>query len=465
MKINKKWAGVFCTVILLAAASVIPSNENVTRAGLYALAIFLSAVILWVCDTFPMCVTAMLMIFLLSVFKVLPLSGEGSVYYLFGGSAFFFAIATFAVSIALENTCIPLKICYMLVRWAGGNSRKLVIVMLLATGLTSSVMSNLSTCIIYMNLALALLKANECEPGRSGLGKCLMIGIPACAGAGGLITPAGTPGNLLIMQLLKDNAGIQISFAQWILLMAPLAIIAIVIIGIWETIVFRPENISQKALQDLETRLSSHGKLSATEWKTVIIFLAMMICWLMGTWIKTLDVTLVAVCGMALLFFPGINVLSWKETSDRINWNLAFTIGAVGVLVSGLNVTGIMSYIVTVLFSGLANINLFIAFIFISAVICLIRAVIPTAPAIAALFGAPLLALAPVLGVSPVALLFIPAFWSCTPTLLWIEPIFLFTYGYGYYKPSDVLKYGCVPTVILVLMMAFLPNYVGLIGL
>lgn len=461
---KKKWAGALLAILLLAIAGIVPPSENVTKAGMYALAIFLGAIFMWICDTLPMCVTAVLMIFLLAVFQVLPLSGDGSVYYLFGGSAFFFAISTFAVSIALENTCIPLKICYVLVRWAKGNSRKLVIVMLFATALTSSVMSNLSTCIIYMNLALALLKANDCEPGKSGLGKALMIGIPACAGVGGLITPAGTPGNLLIMQLLKDNAGIDVSFLQWILLMAPLALITVLIMGIWETIVFKPENVSEKALQDLKAQLSTHDKLSTAEWKTVIIFAAMLICWLLGTWVKALDVTLVAVCGMALLFFPGINVLSWKEASAKINWNLAFTIGAVGVLVSGLNVTGIMAYIVQVIFSGLTQIPLMAAFVVISLVICLIRAIIPTAPAIAALFGAPLLALAPVLGVTPVALLFIPAFWSCTPTLLWIEPIFLFTYGYGYYKPSDVLKYGCVPTVILIALMAFLPQYTALLG-
>lgn len=461
---KKGLIGVIIALLIMLAASFMPVDENITRAGLYAMGIFLSAIVMWICDSMPMCVTAMLAIFMLSVFKVLPLNGEGSVYYLFGGTAFFFAVATFVVSIALENTCVPLKLCSGMTKLSKGNSRLLVIFLLLATGLTSAVMSNLSTCIIYMNLGLALLHANKCEPGKSGLGRCLMIGIPCCAGIGGLITPAGTPGNILIMQLLSDQAGINVSFAQWILLMAPLAIISIIMFGIWENFIFKPEEISQEAMDDLESRLNEHGNLNAKEWKTMAVIAAMLVCWIMGTWVKAFDATLVAVCGMALLFMPGMDVLEWKDTSNRINWNLAFTIGSVGVLVSGLNVTGIMNYIVTQIFSGLTGMNIMIAFVIISLVVCVIRAFSPTAPAIAALFGAPLLALAPVLGASPVALLFIPAYWACTPTLLWIEPIFLFSYGYGYYKPQDVLKFGSVPTLILIAIMALLPMYVGMIG-
>ena len=461
---KKGLIGVAIAVVIMLLMTVFPTNDHVTRAGLYAMGIFLAAIVMWICDSMPMCVTAILAIFMLSVFKVLPLSGDGSVYYLFGGTAFFFAIATFVVSIALENTCIPLRICSAMIKISKGNSKLLVVVLLLATGITSSVMSNLSTCIIYMNLGLALIHANKCKPGESGLAKCLMIGIPCCAGIGGLITPAGTPGNILIIQLLSENAGINISFAQWILLMAPLAIVSIIMFGFWETLVFKPEKISTEAMDELKSKLEEHGKLNNKEWKTMIVIGAMLFCWILGTWIKVFDTTLVAVCGMALLFMPGMDVLDWKETATRINWNLSLTIGSVGVLVAGLNVTGIMNYIVNQIFSSLTGMNIMLAFVIISLVVCVIRAFIPTAPAIAALFGAPLLALAPVLGVSAVALLYIPAYWACTPTLLWIEPIFLFTYGYGYYKPQDVLKFGSIPTLIIIALMAFLPRYVGMIG-
>jgi di/tricarboxylate transporter len=196
----------------------------------------------------------------------------------------------------------------------------------------------------------------------------------------------------------------------------------------------------------------------------VAVMLILLVCWLLGTWIPVLNVTVVAIIGMAVLFMPGIDILEWKPACQKVNWDLCFTMGAVGVFISALTSTGIMDWLVQNLFSGLNSWNIYVMFFVIGLVVCVIRAFIPTAPAIAALFGAPLLAAAAMTGASPVALLAIPAFWACAPMLLWIEPIFLFSYGYNYYKPLDVLKYGSVPCLILIALMSFLPNYVALFG-
>ncbi len=459
---KKGLVAIIVTIVILIISLYMPVPQGSTRLGWVSLAVFLGAILMWICDSLPMCVTAFIMMFIMPALGVMDLN---TVYATFGGSAFFFAIATFFVSIALEKTSVPLRICYALIKWSNGNPRKLVIALFLACGLTSSVMSNLSSCIIFLSLSLALLKANNCEPLKSNLGRCLMIGVPASAGIGGLITPAGTPGNLLIMDILANSAKIEISFTQWTLLFAPLAIFTILLCGIWTTFVFKPEKVEDSAIRTLNEKLSESGKLKTDEIKTILIILAMLVCWLLGTWIPVLNVTVVAIVGMTLLFFPGIQVITWDEAVKKTNWNLAFTIGSVSVLIGGMTSTGIMDWIVNGLFSGITGWSLPLMFLVIGLIVEVIRAFIPTAPAIAALFGAPLISLAAITGASPVALLMIPAFWACSPMLLWIEPIFLFSYGYGYYKPQDVLKFGIVPSIILIALMSFTPYYVGLLGL
>lgn len=459
---KKGLIGIIFTIAALILSEVVPTPDGVTRIGLVSLAVFFGAIVMWICDSFPMSVTAFAMIFVLM--PVLGIMDLNTVFSTFGGSSFFFAIATFAVSIALEQTSVPLRICYVLTKWSKGNPKKLVIALYFACALTSAVMSNLSTCIIYLSLGLALLRANNCEPLKSNLGKCLMIGVPACSGVGGLITPAGTPGNLLIMDLLSTQ-GITLTFTQWTMLFAPLALLTVLICGIWVTIVFKPESIDAAALEVLNSKLAESGKLKAKEKKTIVIIVTMLICWFLGTWISILNVTTVAVAGMTLLFFPGIEAVTWDDVVKKTNWNLVFTIGSVGVLIGGMTGTGIMDWIVGGLFASISSWNPVAMFMVIGLVVCVIRAFIPTAPAIVALFGAPLLSLAAITSATPVALLIIPAFWACAPMLLWIEPIFLFSYGYGYYKPSDVLKYGVVPSLILVVLMSFLPYYTGLFGL
>ena len=134
-------------------------------------------------------------------------------------------------------------------------------------------------------------------------------------------------------------------------------------------------------------------------------------------------------------------------------------------MIAGLTETGIMGWIVNTLFTGITGWNIFALLLFVGVIVCVIRAFVPTAPAIIALFGVPLLAIAEMTGYSAVALIAIPAYWACTPMLLWFEPIFLFTYGEGYYKPLDVLKYGSLPSIIMIIIMTLLPLYAGLLGL
>lgn len=74
--INKKaLAGILTAVILLAAAAVIPVSGDVTREGLYSLAIFFGAITMWICDSLPMCVTSFILIFIMPLFGVMDLNG------------------------------------------------------------------------------------------------------------------------------------------------------------------------------------------------------------------------------------------------------------------------------------------------------------------------------------------------------------------------------------------------------
>lgn len=456
----KALVGFALAVIIVIITQVIGLPEGVSREGLSALGIFLAAIVLWITESLPMCVTTFVCMAIIPYFGIMDLN---TVLGSFGGSAFFFVIATFAITQAIAKTTIPLRISCKLLELSKGNSARLIIGFMFACAITSSIMSNLSTCILYLSLVMALLKANGCKPGKSNLGKCLMITIPASAGVGGLITPAGTPGNVMVLSMLEE-VGINVSFLQWTLIFAPLVIITVLVCGIWITRIFKPEPITDSAIQEIKQQKVEAGPLTAKEKKAVFIVLVMVVLWFAGTWVPALNTTVVALIGMACLFFPGIEVLSWNEYSKETNWNIIFAIGSIGVLIKGLTITGIMDTIVNSVFSGITGWSVFALFLFVGVIVCIIRAFVPTAPAIIALFGVPLISIAAMTGYSTVALIAIPAFWACTPMLLWFEPIFLFTYGEGYYKPFDVLKYGSVPSIILIFIMTLLPAYVGLFG-
>ena len=458
---KKGFIGLCIAIVLVLICAILPVPEGTTRQGLLALGMFLATIIMWIFETMPMLITAFLIMFLFPIFHVMELP---TVFTSFGGTSFFFAIATFAISIALEKTSVPLRICHALTKSSKGNAKALVIGIMFACAITSGVMSNLSSCIIYLSLSLALLKANNCKPGDSNLGRCLMIGIPAMAGCGGMITPAGTPGNALIIGILAEQ-GINLTFLQWTVIFAPLALICCLISGLTLTAVFKPENVGEAAMKELEDRLTECGPLKKDEKKTLAIILVILVLWILGTWIPAFNVTVVAMVGMAILFLPGIRILDWDTDSKKINWNLAFTIGSVGVLIGALTSSGIVDWMLGGIFTNISSMNLFLMMFVVGVVVCVIRAFIPTAPAITALFAPLLLPLAAMTAATPTAMMVLPAFWACTPLLLWIEPIYLFSYGNGYYTPGQLLKWGWIPSLIMSVILAFVPLYLGLFGL
>lgn len=61
----KSMSGILFTILALITASLLPLPSGVERTGWYALAIFLSAIVMWICETLPMAVTALTMIFIL----------------------------------------------------------------------------------------------------------------------------------------------------------------------------------------------------------------------------------------------------------------------------------------------------------------------------------------------------------------------------------------------------------------
>jgi sodium-dependent dicarboxylate transporter 2/3/5 len=89
---RKSITGLLLCAILIIAAEIMPLADGVTRVGLLSLAVFFGTILMWILNSLPMCVTALLMMFLMPGLGVMKLE---DVYSSFGGTAFFFAIATF----------------------------------------------------------------------------------------------------------------------------------------------------------------------------------------------------------------------------------------------------------------------------------------------------------------------------------------------------------------------------------
>lgn len=459
---KKRIIGFLIAVVLIAIFTVIPPFEGLDEPAMASIGIFIGAIVMFVCQVAPLAIISLTIMVLLPFFGIMDLA---TIYAKFGGTSFFFVLFAFGVTGALSQTTIPLRISAWITKISKGNPKILVFGFTLATCVISGFLSNFATLIMFYGIVMMFLKVSGCKPGESRLGRCLMIGLPMAAGTGGIITPAGSPGNLIAVELLAAQ-GINITFLQWFLMMTPFAIIASLILCVFLCAMFKPERLTDEACQVVQQTKDELGPMIRKEKIAIAIIVITVVLWFSSTWFPILNTTVVAACACMLMFLPGIDLMDWKSYVAECDFNLLFMVGSVAITMGCVNTTGAMSWIMNKLFSGLAGMPIFLVFLIVGFVICYLRTLIPTAPSVAAIFIPVLVGISEIIGGHLVALAMIPIFWAgATMTLMYTEPIYLYTNASGYYNAGDLFKVGLAPTLILIVIIAAVfPGWFALFG-
>ena len=312
---------------------------------------------------------------------------------------------------------------------------------------------------------MMFLKLCGRRPGESNLGKCLMIALPAAAGTGGFISPAGSPGNLIALSLMEAQ-GATVTFLDWFLMCTPFALLICLFLCIDTRSRVKPEPLPAEAAQAVLDRRAELGAMNRKERLAVIIIAVTVLLWFASTWFPVLNTTVVAACAFFIMFMPGIDLMNWKAYVQEADWNLLFMVGSVAITMGCVNNTGAMTWVMNKLFSGLDGMPVVLVFLLVGFVIAALRVFIPTAPSVAAIFVPVLIGISQIIGGHMVALCMIPVFWSGAAMLLvYTEPIFIYTFGAGYYKAGDLFKAGIGPSLLMVVIIALtFPAWFALFG-
>jgi len=466
---KKRIIGFFIAVALIAIFTLIPPFSGLAasvekpEAAMASIGIFLAAIVMFVCQVAPLAVVSLTLMVLLPYFDIMDLN---TIYAQFGGTSFFFVLFCFGVTGALSNTTLPMRISAWITKISKGNPKILVFGFLFTATIMSGFLSNFGTLIMFYGIIIMFLKSAGLKPGESRLGKCLMIGLPFACGNGGFISPAGSPGNLIAQSLLQAN-GCDVSFLQWFLMCTPFSLIMCFMVCVSLLLIFKPEAMPLEAQQSVLDAKAQLGPMESKETKAIVIILVTILLWFAGTWVKALNTTVVAGCAFFLMFMPGIDLMDWKSFVRESDWNLLMMVGSVAITMGCVNATGAMTWIANTLFAGLGGMSIFVIMLIVGFVVCYLRVLIPTAPSVAAIFVPIMIGIAAVAAPNNVmALSMIPVFWSgATITLLYTEPIYLYTYGSGYYNAGELFKAGLVPTLIMIVIVAAaFPAWFGLFG-
>lgn len=415
------------------------------------LGIMATAVILWICESFPAGVTGIFVLVLAGILGVVPLK---TVFGGFGGTTVFFVIGVFSLTILMMKTNLGQRLTRRLIKWAGPNPKKLVLAFMIGSALISTVMTDTGAVVITMGLALPLLEAIGHKPGNSNLGKAIMIGIAFSAIMGGFCTPAGHSMNVLAMGMLQEYNGTSIGFLQWMCVGVPFAVVMIPICWFFLVKILRPETLTDNDINKILSSTDDMGKLSVMEKKSLVMLFGIPVLWILGNWIPVLDTTTVAVVGLAIMFLPGMNLLTWDDMQKGVPWNIVLMLGAILSLGTILETTGGAAFIANLfLSSGVLGMDPLMALFIIGAFAYLLHTFLPVAPAILAIFVPPLLVFAEAAGIPPAVPLLIVVAIVSGNFILPLNPTITVAYAKGFFSFGDVAKAGIVPAVLFVVIL------------
>ncbi len=465
---RKEIISLFVAVAASAVVLYLPTPEGLGVPGQRTAALFVLILILWSTEAIPITIGALLALVLQ---PILGLNDLNTAFQNFIGLVFFFVLIMFIVALAWVKTGLAHRFALTLISRAGTDSRRVILVFTVGTGMVSLIVSDVPTCAIFMAVALGIFDRLKLEPGKSQFARGLMLAIPLGALVGGVGTIAGSSINVLGLQIILDNGGPEITFLQWMAIGIPMVLILLPTTAFVISRAFKPEIDDIGNIDDIRRELADLGPLTSAEKKVLVIQSLMLVCWIAGSFPNLLffryfDVVTVGVFGATLMFLPGIKLFTWKEAQAATGWEILMMAGAVATLGAASSSSGLAQWLVDISLGGMSDFPIVLILALISLFTVVIHLMLPVSPVINAIMIPPIMLLAVEAGVNP-ALYALPVIFTASCAMLIpLDPVPLLTFSKGYYSMFDMFKPGAIVSIAWVIVMTAILMTVGpMIGL
>ena len=452
---RKRVIGLFLCLAVLLFYPSLPVPEGLGIIGVKTLVLLVIAVLLWITEVIPLGISS---IFLLVLPLMMGVSTLKETLTAFPNPTIFFVLATFGISAAISKVPTTKRILLFLLKKLGGNINLFILAIMIATAFISSVMSNIPATVMFMTIALSFFFLFDTEAEKQRTGRAVMIALPVAGMIGGIITPAGSSNNILALELLKEYANISIRFIDWIGICLPVAIILLPVAWILIIKIFKPASIERVKIDNFVLKLQQIEKPELKEKLVVLIIFIMVVLWILSSWFPNLNVTVIAICGLAVMFLPGIDILSWKDFKDEVSWDVILMVGCVLCIGNLILKNGVAAWFAEIMFKIEAGTNIFLLILQLAAFMYLMQLILPNAPAVITSTTLPVTIVAAELGINAAVLVVPLCIFSSWTMILPLSAVPMMTFSKGYYAMSDIGKVG-IPVLILLafILAAWIP--------
>ena len=349
----------------------------------------------WMTEAIPLTATALLPFIWLPLGGVMGARETASAYY---APILFLLLGGAFIALAIERTGLHRRLSLAILKSIGtsGGQTRLLLAFMISAAILSNLISNTSTALIMMPMALAVLSGGasalpgrplprpsvledtipggragervagpkvsehaetapdkESAPNQNGIYGALPMGIAFAATIGGLGTIVGSPTNGIAVALLDDMIGLQITFARWMMFGIPIVIIGVPLAAF---VIAKVQRVADHPFDVIAARdaIDDHAPWSSAEKRLVPIIAITFLLWMTQRWVSPYlpedswtDGTIAIIASMALFLLPdgtGRALLKWSE-ADRAPWGVIMMFGGGLALAAGMQASGLAEWL------------------------------------------------------------------------------------------------------------------------
>jgi len=314
---------IFIGLLFFLLSLTVFTSIQATLVGLIA---FL--VVLWTNEGLSLAVVSLLPIVLFPAFNILSTKVTAANY---AHPIIFLFFGGFLLAIAVEKTELHTHVADKILNFFPNTARGMIFSLALTSGALSSILSNTTTTLLLMPIALFISEDVK-------LKMRFALAIAYGASVGGIITPIGTPPNLILLGIMHEHNLEIIPFFKWVAMVLPLSFMMLVVVSF----------LLGLGVKNTQIQREKHKHTLNKEQKKVIYVLSGLIfILLLNAPIKPfwnglgLSESALLLGSGLLLFMPPFNILEWNEDSKRIPFKIMFLFGAGFSIAKAFSLSGL----------------------------------------------------------------------------------------------------------------------------
>jgi anion transporter len=342
--LRQSWAvkhrSLVAAILALVVVMLLPTPPGLPVAGQSMLAILAFAVIVWMTEALDYAVSAVviaaLMAFLLGLSPnpANPASLMGTSAGLslafsgFANTALALVASALFLAAAMSATGLDKRIALVILSHVGSETRHVIIgSILVGFVMAFLVPSTTARVACLVPVTLGIIAAFGVSK-KGAFASMLMITTTQTASIWNVGIKTAAAQNMVAIGFIEKALQKTITWLEWFTAAAPFAVLMSVALYFVMTRMMRPEvDAMPGGREAIRRSLAELGPMKASEKKLLALSLTLLGFWATEGVLHRFDTSSTTVAAVALMFLPGLGIMTWKEAQPKIPWGTVVLFG------------------------------------------------------------------------------------------------------------------------------------------